>query len=135
MTLLVGLVLLRNEAGGDECDAGESRDKYCDPYVKFTLTDGESESQIFTTNTITNSAGFTTIDEVFYSKKLQGDKTKITMEIYDANEEDITRDDRRMFSETMSLEKFISEMEHGKPTAKVVLYGNWIPEHQPISKQ
>lgn len=128
-TLIVGQVKLQNNAGGDYCDVGKGEDKYCDPYVKFTLNDGESDPQVFTTNTITNAAGFASIDEVFHFKLFRRDTLKVHMEIYDANEEDITQDDKLMFEKTIDVEEIFKSMDQGQSTAIVTLFGNWRSEY------
>lgn len=112
-----------------ECDSTGGMTNYCDPYVKITVNDGESEPQVFTTNTIPNSAGFTTIDEMFYSKKLRKDTTEVIVEIYDANEEEIMEDDKLMYHDRMSLKDFLDSSRFSDgPNTELVALSLWRPE-------
>lgn len=131
MTIYVSLVKVRSDANSEVCDSTEfGMNRFCDPYAKFTLSDGESEPQVFTTRTIPDAVGFTKVDETFYSKKLRKDKLTIKVEIYDSNDGNVFADDEKMFERSMNLTEFTNSFQIGteKKTSEVGYLSHWTPE-------
>lgn len=123
------MIKVLTKEGGDSCDLTEfGMDRLCDPYAKFTLNDGESEPQVFTTNIVLNSAGYTKIDEIFYSKRLRKDTLKIELEIFDSNVGNVLTDDERMLDRNMKLEELVKSYQIGTKTAQVGVINHWKPE-------
>lgn len=131
LTIYVSQVKVQNKNGDNRCDYSETgMDKYCDPYVKITLSDDESDPQVFTTNTILNTAGFATIDQLFYSKKLRKDKLKIKIEIYDSNVSNVFANDEVMFEQSVNVEGLVKSNTFGKETAKIIAKSFWSPDYE-----
>lgn len=132
LTVNIGMIGILTVSGSDECDPGRGMDRFCDPYVKLTLTDGESKPEVHKTITVLNSAGYTLIDETIHFEKASN-KAEILIEIYDSNENDVFGDDQLMFNRKMKVLDFVKDTIYGENNAKVLLNAIWRPEYQPTT--